>query len=156
MADALAVSLKQPAIIGIDGWTGVGKTTLASALASSTGGSTYDLDEALNGDQKSYVPALRLHKIATALASPCGFLFVSGICLREVLQQAGCLADAHIYVKEMATWGWPDEDELEDYSLSRMRGSLGGEAVRQEMRIYHRRWQPHLRADFEFHRYECL
>ena len=34
MADALAVSLKQPAIIGIDGWTGVGKTTLASALAS--------------------------------------------------------------------------------------------------------------------------
>jgi len=35
------------ALIGVDGWTGVGKTTLAEALAESAQGEWYDIDDAL-------------------------------------------------------------------------------------------------------------
>lgn len=153
--DALATQLSAHfpggAIVGIDGWTGAGKTTLAKALAGRLNGSAYDLDSALIPDRKCYLPALRLNEIAEALGTRSGFLFVSGICLREALDRAGCAADVHIYVKRMATWGWPDEDELEGGALSELRGSTGGEAMRQEMRIYHERELPHLRADFEYH-----
>lgn len=154
LAHALNASFPKAAIVGVDGWTGVGKTTLANALAGELNGSTYDLDDALILDRKSYVPALQLDQIADALARPNGFLFVSGICLRQVLEQVGCEASAHVYVKRMATWGWADEDELEGGSLSEIRRSNGGEATRLEMRLYHAKWQPHLKADYEFHRFE--
>lgn len=131
----------------------MGKTTLADALAGELGGSSYDLDSALIRDRKSYVPALQFDRIAEALAKPTGVLFVSGICLRQVLEQVGCAANAHIYVKRMATWGWADEDELKGGSLAIMHGSSGGDATRLEMRLYHEQWRPHLRADFEFHWY---
>lgn len=153
--DALATELKarfpDGALVGIDGWTGVGKTTLASALASELSGCAYDLDSALTRDRKCYVAALRLDEIAEALAAECRFIFVSGICLREVLEKVGRSADPHIYIKRMATWGWADEDELAGTTLSELRGSSGGDATRREMRLYHERWQPHLKADLEFH-----
>lgn len=141
------------AIIGIDGWTGVGKTTLANALAGKLNGTAYDLDSALDRDRKCYVAAVRLNEVAEALAVPPGFHFVSGICLRQVLEKAGRAADAHIYIKRMAIWGWADEDELTGGSLTGLRGSSGGDATRREMRLYHERGQPHLNADFEFHWY---
>ena len=139
-----------PAIIGIDGWTGVGKTTLAMALANATGGFTFDIDNALIRDQRCFVPALRLEVIKDALAEPRGLLFVSGICLRQVLDLVSCEVDAHIYVRRMAMWGWADEDEL-DGIIPEVPGA-SGEAPRREMRAYHQQWRPHLRADYEFHR----
>lgn len=148
---AIAADLPKTAVVGIDGWTGVGKTTLAKALADALDGSIFDLDSALNRDCESYVPSLRLGEIAEALAAPAGLLFVSGICLRQVLEQAGRAANAHIYVKRMATWGWADEDELDGGSMPTL-ASKGGEAVRQEMRAYHELWRPHELADFEFQR----
>lgn len=152
LASALAV--RSPLhIVGIDGWTGVGKTTLARALAAELNGSACDLDTALNRDRKSYVPALRLDEITEALAAQTGVLLVSGICVRQVFEQVGCCADAHVYIKRMATWGWADEDELSGPPVG-LRGSTGGEAIREEMRLYHQRWQPHLKADFEFHWYD--
>lgn len=137
------------AIIGIDGWTGVGKSTLASALANQLNASTYDLDTALIRDRQHYVAALKIDEIATALTGRSGLLLVSGICLRQVLEMTGHAADAHIYIKRMATWGWADEDELSG-PMAGISGSLGGDNTRQEMRDYHVRYQPHLNADFEF------
>ena len=150
LAEEIASRFEPAAIFGIDGWTGVGKTTLGSALASATGGSSFDIDSALRRDQKCFVPALRLDAMKEALAEPTGLLFVSGICLRQVLQLAQCQAAAHIYVKCMATWGWVDEDELSG-GVAEIPGA-SGEGPRREMRAYHERWQPHLRADYEFHR----
>jgi len=150
LASAIAADLPKTAVVGIDGWTGVGKTTLAKALSGALGGSMFDLDSALNRDRGSYVPSLRLGEIAEALTAPVGFLAVSGICLREVLLKAGREAHAHIYVKRMASWGWADEDELKGDALSGL-GSDGGSAVRREMRRYHASWRPHLKANFEFH-----
>ena len=142
---------KATAIIGIDGWTGAGKTTLARALAEATGGSNFDIDDALIRDQECFVPALQLDLIRSGLSEPKGLIFISGICLRQVLELSGCAADAHIYTKRMATWGWADEDELTDSVLPEIAGA-SGEATRREMRAYHREWIPHLKADYEFHR----
>jgi|TARA_R110002096_G_scaffold87006_8_gene199885 hypothetical protein len=137
------------AVIGIDGWTGVGKTCLANALANATGGRTFDLDTALNKDQKCYVAALRFDEIRRAFSSD-GLLFVSGICLRQVLRLVDVEADAHVYVKRMAVWGWADEDELlatnPDFSKSNTT------SISEELRRYHLQWEPHLRSTFEYHR----
>jgi hypothetical protein len=78
-------------------------------------------------------------------------LFVSGICLRRVLADAGCAAAGHIYVKRRAVWGWADEDELVRGLIPEVPGA-SGELVRKELRSYHDHWRPHLHADFEFQR----
>lgn len=148
LLEALSPRLTAPAIIGVDGWTGVGKTTLAKALANALDGSSYDLDCALNRNMKRYTSALRLAEVSEALQRPERPLFVSGICLRQVLANVGHSATAHIYVKRMATWGWADEDELKG-SIPEVPGA-SGERVREELRRYHQEWSPHVRADFEF------
>lgn len=137
------------AVIGVDGWTGVGKTSLAKVLANATSGRTFDLDAALNKDRNCYVAALRIDEVRRALATG-GLLFVSGICLRQVLALVEVEPDAHVYVKRMAVWGWADEDDL----LAKIPEFAGssGEGLRQEMRRYHLKWKPHLRATYEFHR----
>lgn len=154
-ADALANELKirfsGRAIIGVDGWTGVGKTTLGKSLAATLNGSFYDLDGALTHDQKQYVSALRLNEIEQALAEHRGLLFVSGICVRQVLAMVPRNADAHIYVKRMAAWGWVDEDELTGGSVPEFPGA-SGERMREELRLYHECWHPQAIADYEFRR----
>lgn len=156
--EALAAALSelaQPCVVGIDGWTGIGKTTLATRLASNLSTEYFDIDAALNRDRNSYVPALRIHEVSAALSDVSGLMLVSGICLRKVLEIAGREADSNIYVKRMTSWGWADEDELQGRELAEILGNYGGEAVRREMRDYHAVWEPHLKADFEFHWQDC-
>ena len=155
--DALVGDLRRrlggASIVGIDGWTGVGKTTLAQRLASELHGAAYDLDSALTHDLKVYISAIRLEEIAQAVADAPGILFVSGVCLREILKRAEIQADAHIYVKRMASWGWSDEDEMAGQGVAEIPGA-SGEFLRAEMRQYHGQWRPHQIADYEFHRFD--
>jgi hypothetical protein len=138
-------------VIGIDGWTSVGKTTLGIRLAEITGGSVYDLDCALEKDQGNYLESIQLNVIKDVLAKSKGILFLSGICLREILKRVDHPAIAHVYVKRMATWGWADEDEVAGTGLAEIEASSGAR-VRCEMRSYHKKWVPHIKADFFFHR----
>ena len=151
LAGALSGRFPGPAIVGIDGWTGVGKTTLAQLLSGKLQGSFYDLDTALIRDQKHYVAALRSDEIRQVLSEADGLLFVSGICLRHVFQEVGMAANAHIYMKRMATWGWADEDEISGLAAPEIPGA-SGEKVREELRLYHGSYQPQLVADYEFQR----
>ena len=153
LAADIAGRFQAAGIIAIDGWTGVGKTTLGKALANATGGTAVDVDDALIGDQKRFVRALQLDPIRDALTHPTGLLFVSGICMRQVLELSEREADAHVYVKRMAMWGWADEDELAVGHRREVRGASGA-ITRREMRPYHVKWQPHLHADYEFQRFE--
>jgi len=150
LAKTLRSNHEGDAIIGVDGWTGVGKTTLATELAEAGGGRKFDLDCALIKDQNCYVPALRMEEIQSSLSGS-GLLFVSGICLLQVLELAGVEASAHVYVKRMASGGWADEDDL----LGKLPEfpSSSGEPIRNELRNYHRHWKPHLTATYEFHSY---
>jgi hypothetical protein len=152
LATNVAARFDTPAVIGVDGWPDAGKSTLAEKLAFATGGSWFDLDNALVRDQGVFVSALRIDCISNWLATIDGYGFISGVCLRQVLDIAGFDAKAHIYVKRMASWGWADEDELCGNVLSSVFGSSGGDALRREMRDYHEQWQPHINADYEFHR----
>ena len=151
---SLAADLRRrfapPAVIGIDGWTWAGKTTLAKSLAVELDGSAYDLDSAVTHDLKAYASAIRLDEFSEAVGKASGFLLVSGVCLRDVFARAEISAAAHVYVKRMAISGWGDEDEIVG-RLPEFAGSQG-EALRKEMRRYHEQWLPHLAADYEFHR----
>jgi hypothetical protein len=151
LTEAIVKRFAAPAVIGIDGWTGVGKTTLGEKLAGKLGGCSYDLDSALTHDLRRYRTAIRIDEVSQALRQPDRFMFVSGICLRQVLADAGCAAAGHVYVKRMAAWGWADEDELVAGHIPEIPGA-SGELVRQELRSYHEHWRPHLQADFEFQR----
>ncbi len=150
LANALSEKVGNSGIVGIDGWTGVGKTTLAMDLARELGAAFFDLDCALIHDQGEYVLALRMSEISIALAKRHRPLMLSGVCLFEVLAQLGTRPDASVYVKRMAKWGWADEDEVTGLVFE-VPGA-GGNAIRHEMRLYHQKWQPHLDADFEFQR----
>lgn len=149
LANALRGSGDNAGIIGIDGWTGVGKTTLARSLGRKLSGSFYDLDCALTRDQNAYVSALQLPELSKAFREERRPLLVAVICLLEVFQRIGSQADIHVYLKRMATWGWADEDEIASTGFE-IPGS-SGEAIRHELRCYHEKWQPHLNADYEFH-----
>ena len=151
LADHLQ-TLPSQTVIGIDGLTGVGKTTLASSLAVALEGSTLDLDAFLDHDRKCFVEALKISDLRSALTSAVRPLFLSGICLREALALVGYTASCHVYVKRMTGWGWADEDELGTDAVPEVDSNSGGAHLRHEMRRYHEKWKPHLVADYEFQR----
>ena len=150
LATALHEQCSATAIIAIDGWTGCGKSTLAAFVANQIGALHFDLDSALCRDQGSYVPSINLDSVKAALESVQSRAVVSGICSLQIFQAAGIPVECHIYIKRMATWGWADEDELQG-CLPEFSGS-SGEALRSELRKYHRLWLPHITAHHEFHR----
>lgn len=139
------------ALIGIDGWTGAGKTSLAKALASVIGGLCFDLDSVLEqqkpgveAGKSGYVERLRLSDIKRALSGD-GLRFVSGVCLRDALERAEISADTFVYVKRMAVWGWADELTLSGVVT-------GGGSLQQELRTYHDKWHPYETSDYIFER----
>jgi len=136
-------------LVGIDGWMGVGKSSLATRLAAELDVTLCDADDFLVRDQGSYIDHIRFEQLQSNLNAQTTLCFVSGVCLRQVLMRAEIVAAKNIYVKRMATWGWADGDELDGPMLDMPDAS--GHALRAELRAYHSAWSPHQSADYYFH-----
>jgi hypothetical protein len=113
-------------IIGIDGYYGAGKTTLADALSAAIGIRNAHLDDYLHRHQGSYVSSLRFPDLSVALRNlP---VIVEGLCLLAVLDQLGMKPDLLIYVDG----GLPDSHA----------GSAEDSELARELLDYHRKWRP--------------
>jgi hypothetical protein len=139
--------LPADALVGIDGWIGAGKSTLARFLASECDGRHIEVDRYVRRDEGFYVHALKVEKLKSTLLLGRGAQFVEGVCLRAIFQAAGLVPDVHVYVKRMAIWGWADEIELTDpFELP----DSAGASLRQELRSYHEKWMPQTSATYVY------
>jgi len=96
--------------IGIDGVDGAGKSNLAEELSELLACPALDLDDYLFKNQGGFVAFIDYQALSAALSLLPAFI-LSGVCLREVLANAGANLDAHIYIKRMRDGLWADEDE---------------------------------------------
>lgn len=137
-------------LAGIDGWTLVGKTTIAKQMAIKFGVQYLDLDDFLAKGKDMYVDALDLPRLKSAIEDASLPLYISGVCLLEVCARLEITLDAHIYLKRMGTETkiWQDEDEALGSGLKAYeRAGCQPSPLLNEMHNYHLKYQPHVRAD---------
>lgn len=150
-----SVAFGSACLIAIDGVDGAGKSTLAVKIAESLDcGAPLDVDSFLEQNQRKYVEALRLDPLRQQLEQRDGQPTVlAGICMRQVLERLRLRADRHIYVKRMVVWGWADEDEVEGNQIAEIELAMGEiNELKREVKAYHSRYMPHLRADVIYER----
>lgn len=96
--------------IGIDGVDGAGKADLAEQLSEALACPRLNLDDYLFKNQGGFVAFIDYPALSSALSAIPAYI-LSGVCLREVLANAGIALDGHIYIKRMRDGLWADEDE---------------------------------------------
>ncbi|MEO8307393.1 MAG: hypothetical protein ABI616_05070 [Pseudomonadota bacterium] len=96
--------------IGIDGVHGSGKSHLAEMLSEVLECPHLEVEDYLHKNQGGYVDFIDYAALASALSSLATFV-LSGVCLREVLVNAGADVDGNIYIKRSLDGIWVDEDQ---------------------------------------------
>ncbi|MEH6413907.1 hypothetical protein [Pseudomonas sp. CGJS7] len=140
-------------LVGIDGFDGSGKTTLAFELARQMDGIRVGLDSYVEKDRDadSYVGLLRLDHLKRDLENLCArfsVVVVDGVCLLEALAVIGASVDLHIYVKKYSPQGlWHPGFHLEDY----LAGQPAGSWLERSVYGYHDSYAPHDRAAVHYH-----
>ena len=135
-------------LLGIDGFHGAGKTTLAVTLAEKMGGIRVGLDSYVERSREAdrYVGLLRLEDLArdlNGLSQRFQCVVIEGVCLLEALAAVGVEPDRLLYVRKISAQGlWHDGFHLEDYSAGVPAGGWLAESVYS----YHQQYQPHVRA----------
>lgn len=162
--------------IGIDGVDGVGKSYLAEQLSAVLAVPVLDLDDYVFKNQGGFVAFIDYVALSSAL-SAIPACIVSGVCLREVLANAGARLSGHIYIKRMRHDVWADEGEcvfpdgvdvaienLARYSAMISRSfdeplerpateaSESMPNLSEEIMRYHESYRPHEVADLVFER----
>lgn len=138
----------RPVLLGIDGFDGSGKTTLAFAVANRLSGVRVGLDDYVDEDRKadSFVGLLRLEDLArdlSRLLRRFRLVVVDGVCLSQAFAAIGTKPSSVIYVKKISQQGlWHDGFHLEDY----LAGTPAGSWLEQSVYAYHQQYQPHIRA----------
>jgi uridine kinase len=139
--------LPLPAVIGVEGFTGSGKSHLADDLAARLSATAVHLDSFLPapaGGSQPYVERLDLPALAAALqADP--VVVVEGICLRDALDRIGGALDFAVYVRRISTVGlWHDGLDMDDFEAGQT--VTRDEPERSDM-LYHCARRPHTLAD---------
>jgi len=91
-----ALENRGAAIIGVDGYLGAGKTTVATRLSKQTGYGCVHLDDYLNPHKGGVVENLDLSALQAAAGERP--LIIEGLCLLEVLERLQISADFLVYV----------------------------------------------------------
>jgi hypothetical protein len=98
-------------LIGIDGFDGVGKTTLGKQIASAVGGRLLSLDNFLEKNLGAYLPYLRFAEQRDGIALDNKKVILEGICLLAAAKLGELNIDALIYVRRIGKYGdWETED----------------------------------------------
>jgi len=146
--------LPRPAVIGVEGFSGSGKTRLADDLAARLSATALHLDRFLPapaGGPQPYVERLDLPALAAALTTD-PVAIVEGICLRDALERIGIALDFAVYVKRVSPQGvWNDGHNMDDFRAG--RDTVTREPERSDM-LYHCAREPHKLADCVLERRE--
>ena len=140
-------------LITVDGWQGSGKTRLGVEMSTSTPAWALDLDAFIADRSGPFVESLELPSLGAAIAAAERRVILFGVCIEAVLARLQLTPNRRIYAKRMHLGEWANEgealgDEIEE--MIRQTGLRPG-PLAFEVRAYHRQWQPHLRADYEYH-----
>ena len=143
-----------PQIVAIEGASGSGKTCLGRELGSVIGASVVETDPYYRTGFKgaSYEDGLRLDDLEREVmrllrgGQP---LIIEGVCLRDTLEALSLTPDAFVYCKKLSATGiWNDDPELLETppaDFESVQALIDGWSL-----DYHRRTDPHERADFVF------
>lgn len=103
-------------LVGIEGHSTSGKSTLGKKLALLSGESLFSTDEYARQRKKNdaypdLVDVERLKRDVKAVSGR-SLSFIEGICLRDVLESAGLKPDVFVYIKRITQAGlWADDPE---------------------------------------------
>lgn len=155
-------------LVSIDGFNGIGKSTIAGFLAGELGSDRIGLDDYLTKNQGRYLDALRLEALAGAVADACCAgrrLVLEGCLIDLVRERIGAETGFRIYVLRWRRMASNPEalDEAEEHDVlygerateeliaegeadaARFGGTMG--AIDRELIRYPRRCEPHRKAD---------
>ena len=153
-----------PLLVGIDGWTGAGKSKLTKTLVKHLGGVLISVDDHIDKGKGFYVDAVRCQELRKeVLSASSGFVVLDGVCLRTVAARCTVLIQSYVYVRRLGPNGiWRDEGtasgaepagdvkrrELE--LLASIEGDQALPSLTEELIDYHCEHRPYQAADVVF------
>ena len=155
--DALNLSRQTGRVIGIEGHSTSGKSHLGKELANASGATLISTDtyarERQHGDRYQDLIDLARLRADVVVGSERRFVFVEGICLRDVLNAADVKPDLFVYIKRITAAGlWADDPE--NY-LTDGRPNPDLSWVDRQSALYHIQHSPLEFADFVYERREA-
>ncbi len=142
---ARRLSRFQGGLIAIDGYPGVGKSTVAHELATRLRVQCVHLDDFLLRNRGAFLKYLRYEQLSSALHQRP--LVVEGVCLLAVLDRLEVIPDVVVYVQALDSTSQQSKNAA-IASGDIARGSSGqGDGLSQEVAEYHRHFRPVEKAD---------
>lgn len=98
--------------IGVDGMDGVGKSTLARAMAKRLGGSVVSLDDHPDKKQNRYTHHIHRNEVKAAISASSSPILIEGVCLLAVAHRCGFNVDVLVYVRRLSRNSgiWHDQE----------------------------------------------
>lgn len=140
-------------LIGIDGFSGTGKTTLAFELAHHLNGIRLGLDSYVSKEKPAdcYVGLLRIDHLRRDLGNLLdrfAFVVLDGVCLLKALESIRITPKLLVYVKKHSPQGlWHDGLHLENF----LAGACADSWLAESVYRYHQAYQPHTKAAVYYH-----